>query len=525
MKVAVIGCGYWGKNLVRNFHELGALAAVSDNNSDTGAQFSQRYNVPFLSIDEIASSSAIDGVVIATPAILHAQLAKKFLESGKHVFVEKPLALDLDDAKELCEIASQKKLSLFVGHVLQYHPAFIKIQQLVRDGLLGKIHYLSSTRTNFGKIRTEENILWSFAPHDLSMILAIAGSQPVNVWGRGHDHLNKTIADRVTVHIDFESGLSAQIEASWLHPLKQQCLIVAGDQGMIVFDDTKPWAEKLQLFRHQVRWEGTLPHAEKSEGEYLQVEEKEPLKEECLAFINSMSSNQQAPTDGNEGLRVLEVLQAAQKSMVMNTSIQIKGDPLEKSTDHYVHESAYVDEDVTIGKGSKIWHFSHICKGADIGRDVIIGQNVMVGPEVKIADACKLQNNVSIYKGVELAEGVFCGPSCVFTNVNTPRAQIERKNEFLATPVGKSATIGANATIVCGNKIGEYSLIAAGAVVTKDVLPHALMAGVPARQIGWVSHAGEVLREDMVCPREGRRYKVEDSILKEIKDEPILKSA
>ena len=172
-----------------------------------------------------------------------------------------------------------------------------------------------------------------------------------------------------------------------------------------------------------------------------------------------------------------------------------------------IHESAYVDAGCEIGEGTKIWHFCHIISGTTIGRDCSFGQNVMVGPDVSIGNHCKVQNNVSIYKGVTLADNVFCGPSCVFTNVLTPRAGVERKDEYADTPVGKGATIGANATIVCGHILGEYCTIGAGAVVTKDVLPYALMAGVPARRIGWVSRSGDLLGDDLVCTRTGERYK------------------
>lgn len=176
--------------------------------------------------------------------------------------------------------------------------------------------------------------------------------------------------------------------------------------------------------------------------------------------------------------------------------------------DYFVHESSYVDSGATIGAGTKIWHFSHILPGTRIGKNCSIAQNVMIGPDVIVGDQCKIQNNVSLYKGVELADAVFCGPSCVFTNVLNPRADVERKDEFRATRVGKGATIGANATIVCGNPLGEYCLIAAGAVVTKPVSAFALMAGVPARRIGWVSRSGEILDESLKCPRTGERYEV-----------------
>lgn len=182
----------------------------------------------------------------------------------------------------------------------------------------------------------------------------------------------------------------------------------------------------------------------------------------------------------------------------------------------FVHESAYVDDQVDIGDGTKIWHFVHVLKNTSIGEGCVLGQNVMAGPDVSIGNNCKIQNNVALYKGVNLADDVFCGPSCVFTNVLTPRAFVERKDEFRPTPVGKGATIGANATIVCGNALGEYCMVAAGAVVTHDVPPYALVAGVPARRIGWVSREGERLDSSLICPRTGEQYEEVDGTLRPV---------
>jgi len=172
----------------------------------------------------------------------------------------------------------------------------------------------------------------------------------------------------------------------------------------------------------------------------------------------------------------------------------------------FIHESAYIDEPVEIGADTRIWHFVHVLAHTNIGERCILGQNVMAGPRVLIGDGCKVQNNVSLYEGVLLEEDVFCGPSCVFTNILTPRAHVERKTEFVETHVGRGATIGANATILCGNAIGAYAMIGAGAVVTHEVPDYALVAGVPARQVGWVSRSGDRLGEDLVCPRTGQNY-------------------
>lgn len=175
-------------------------------------------------------------------------------------------------------------------------------------------------------------------------------------------------------------------------------------------------------------------------------------------------------------------------------------------TTPFIHETAIVDEGVEIGEGTRIWHFAHVLGNTRIGAGCVLGQNVMAGPDVTIGDGCKIQNNVALYKGVELEDDVFCGPSMVFTNVLTPRAHIERKEEFAKTLVRRGATLGANCTIVCGNTIGRFAMVGAGAVVTRDVPDHALVVGNPARQIGWVSEAGDRLGADLVCPRTGERY-------------------
>lgn len=186
------------------------------------------------------------------------------------------------------------------------------------------------------------------------------------------------------------------------------------------------------------------------------------------------------------------------------------------SDEAFVHESSYVDDGAELGPGTKVWHFSHVLPRTRIGADCTLGQNVVVGPDVTVGDRCRIQNNVSVYAGVTLEDGVFCGPSCVFTNVYNPRAEVSRKDEFRSTVVRRGATIGANATIVCGNEIGAYAFIGAGAVVNRPVADHALVVGAPARQIGWMSHEGERLGDDLTCPRSGRRYEEVDGRLREI---------
>jgi UDP-2-acetamido-3-amino-2,3-dideoxy-glucuronate N-acetyltransferase len=188
--------------------------------------------------------------------------------------------------------------------------------------------------------------------------------------------------------------------------------------------------------------------------------------------------------------------------------------------DIFIHESSYIDEGVSIGSGTKIWHFSHVLTNSEIGTDCSLGQNVVVGPNVNIGNKVKIQNNVSVYDGVTLEDGVFCGPSCVFTNVNNPRSDIVRKDEYKKTIVKRGASIGANETIICGNQLGEYCFVAAGAVVTKPVPAHAIVAGSPAKIIGWMSKSGGKLDKDLVCPIDGTSYKfIAENLLEEIINE------
>lgn len=520
VKISVIGCGYWGKNLVRIFSEIGVLNSVFDPNQELAEIASKSYNVLIQSFNEILASNC-DGVVIAAPAALHFNLAKQALDANKHVFVEKPLSLNVKDAQILTNLAIEKRKVLMVGHLLQYHPAFLELKQIVKKGKLGRLQYIYSNRLNLGKFRNEENILWSFAPHDISMILSLVGDLPENVYAIGSCHLHPNIHDITTTHMNFRNGIQAHIFVSWLHPYKEQKLIAVGDRGMAVFDDGLPWEDKLQLYPHNVNWVDGLPQPSKANVIKIPLKNSEPLKLECQHFIDCIIQQKSAITDGNEGIRVLRVLDAAQQSLytrkLINLAYENKKYEEDNTKIYHAHETAIVDPECNIGEGTKIWHFSNIIKGTKIGKNCIVGQNVMIGPDVIIGDRCKIQNNVSLYKGVVLENGVFCGPSCVFTNVHNPRAEIERKSEFRITYVEQGCTIGANATIVCGNRLGAYSLIGAGAVITKDVKPHAVMVGNPAKQIGWVSHAGEKLGSDLVCPREGRKYQVVDGYLIEIK--------
>jgi len=511
-KTGVIGCGYWGKNLVRVFHELGALAAVCDVNPGVRESISKAYpGVRVTSeVEDIFSADDLQAVVVAAPASQHYMLSKAALEHGKDVFVEKPLALRVADGEELVQIARRNGRILMVGHILEYHPAVSELKRLVREGQLGKIQYLYSSRLNIGKLRTEENILWSFAPHDIAVILSILKEFPTRVAAQGGSFVSSRVADTTLTTCEFGSGAMAHVFVSWLHPFKEQRLCVIGDRGMAVFDDMEK-ERKLVLYHHEIEWKDRVPVAKKDGGEVMPIAKSEPLKEECKHFLDCIRERKAPLTDGESGLRVLKVLDSCEQSLLR------KGDPVETSEripTYYAHSSAVVDQPCEIGKGTKIWHFSHIMAGCKIGEHCNLGQNVLVSPQVRLGNNVKVQNNVALYTGVELEDDVFCGPSMVFTNVINPRSHIVRKNEYRKTVVKRGATLGANCTIVCGTTIGSYAFVAAGAVVSRDVPDYALVMGVPARQAGFMCYCGVRLPsgDQVKCEACDRNYHIEGSI-------------
>jgi len=522
--VAVIGCGYWGKNLVRNFYELGALRWVCDVKSEVAEQAAQKYKVRASnSLADVLADPDVVGIAIAAPAREHYDLARRCLLAGKDVFVEKPLALCLEDGRSLVELARNRKRLLMVGHILQYHPAILKLKELITSGELGKINYIYSSRLNLGKLRTEENILWSFAPHDISAILFLLNEIPTRVASQGGTYLNPQIADTTLTTCEFQSGVKAHIFVSWLHPFKEQKLAIVGGKKMAVFDDTEQ-ERKLVLYSHRIDWLARTPVAYKDGGEVVPLPVEEPLRRECEQFLHCMGTRETPRTDGENGLQVLQVLEACGRSLGQN------GAPVDvrvAEPKYFAHSSAVIDSGCEIGPGTKIWHFSHIMSGSKIGARCNLGQNVVVSPECKIGDNVKIQNNVSIYTGVELEDNVFCGPSMVFTNVLNPRSHVVRRHEYRRTLVKEGASIGANATVVCGISVGRYSFIGAGAVVTRDVPDYALMVGVPAKQIGWMCNCGIRLEDGdshPKCPACNREYAIENGVATDVTGIPAAHS-
>jgi len=510
-RVACIGAGAWGRNLVRNFHALEALSAVVESSEDARRQIASGLtNVAvFDDADRVLLDPAIQAVAIATPAETHGDLVRRALLAGKDVFVEKPLCLDVVEGEQLVALAHERGRVLMVGHLLWYHPAILKLRELVEAGELGRTRYIYSNRLNLGRIRREENILWSFAPHDVSVILGLLNEMPDHVSAQGGNYLHERIADVTVSMLSFPSGARAHIFVSWLHPFKEQKLVVVGDRQMAVFDDVEP-VDKLVLYPHTIDWQNHIPVLQKAEGRAVPLDRTEPLREECAHFLDCVRDRKQPRTDGAEALRVLRVLRACQSSMDTK-----HGDvPAPAPAPAYaVHESSYVDDGVEIGAGTTIWHFSHILRGSRIGRDCRIGQNVVLGPNVHVGNGVKIQNNVSVYEGVTLEDHVFCGPSMVFTNVYNPRSEIRRMDELRPTLVRRGASLGANSTVVCGVTVGAYAFVGAGAVVHRDVPDHALVVGNPARIVGWMCRCGNRVEFNGAagqCPACGARYSLEN---------------
>ena len=319
-KIALVGCGYWGKNLCRNFHDLDALNSVVDDTEN--GQATARSIAPEVqvtdSFDNVLQDDQIQGVALATPAETHAELAIQAMQAGKDVFVEKPMALNMNDAGEMKRVNQETQQILMVGHLLEYHPAVLKLREMIASGELGKINYIYSNRLNFGKVRTEENALWSFAPHDVAVILRLMGQSPVEVSATGGSYLTNGIADTTMSNLRFSDESRAHIFVSWLHPFKEQRLVVVGDKKMAIFNDVASYGEKLILYPQTVEFDGSIPLLKKEDAEFVEHADTEPLREECGHFLECIQSRNQPLTDAHSAIDVLKVLHACQQSIEQN---------------------------------------------------------------------------------------------------------------------------------------------------------------------------------------------------------------
>lgn len=498
-KLGLIGAGYWGKNLVRDYYKIGFLDTICEINENLIEEYKELYpNLNYTSVwSDLLNNSEITAICISLPAEMHYKFAKEALIANKDVYVEKPITLDIDEAEELIKLANEKNKILMVGHLLHYHPAIEKIKDIIQSNQIGKIKNIISNRLNLGIFRVQENVLWSFAPHDISVILSLCNNKlPTWVKCNGQSVISPNIHDITNSILKFEDNndnIYVNINVNWLNPYKEQRITIIGEKGMILFDDVEK-ENKLRIYKNYIKWSENImpqPIANQTGGEIIPINMDEtPLIKECKHFMKCCINRTKPITDGNDALRVLKVLKSLSDSLQNNGQMVV----MKNKNNYFVHETAIIDNGSNIGSGVKIWHYSHICKDAVIGNNCNIGQNVFIAGGAKIGNNCKIQNNVSIYAGVEAEDYVFFGPSCVLTNDKNPRGMHSKNGNYLRTYLETGVTLGANCTIVCGTRVGKHALIGAGAVVTKDVEPYSVMVGNPAKKIGTIDEFGTIIK-------------------------------
>jgi UDP-2-acetamido-3-amino-2,3-dideoxy-glucuronate N-acetyltransferase len=326
-QLAVVGCGNWGKNLLRNFHRLGVLSHICDSDSGRLMLLAELYPdaVTTNDFESVLANDNINAVIISTPAEQHAWMAEAALLAGKDVFVEKPLALRYRDGEKLVRLAEQFSRILMVGHLLEYHPAILKLKQIIDGGELGKVQYIYSNRLNLGRVRREENILWSFAPHDIAVILRLIGELPMEVASTGGAYLQPNIADVTVTNMLFDNGVRAHIFVSWLHPYKEHRLVVVGAKKMACFNDVAE-ENKLLLYDQGMDWIDGEFVPRKGGGVSIDFAPDEPLQLECQHFLDCLDTRRMPRTDGTSALQVLSVLQASHRSL------QTQGQPVQMTS-------------------------------------------------------------------------------------------------------------------------------------------------------------------------------------------------
>ncbi len=327
--IAVIGCGRWGQNLVRNFNDLGALYAIHDINPEVMQKTAAQFQVASLPQEAIFSNPNIQGIVIAVPSDCHYLITKQALMAGKHVFVEKPMTMVYQEAKRLVKLAETHKCLLMVGHLLLYHAAFRHLKEMVSAGQIGKVHAIYANRLIFGGLRPDEDCLWDYAPHDLSMILSLENSAIQRIEASSQDHIVHGHIDTVTINLKFASGVTAKIFNSWHYPYKEQKLIVVGEKGSLVFDDTMAWGNKLTLIPHRITHTNAnaLPTFAQEQAVPIPLAPQEPLRDECNHFVQCIKTGEQPLTGVEEAITVMGVVQQINDTLQDNSTATISEYP------------------------------------------------------------------------------------------------------------------------------------------------------------------------------------------------------
>ena len=329
-RIGLIGCGIWGRNLARNLSQLGALASVADRNVENAAAFADEFDGKADSIDAVLEQHDLDGIIIATPAFTHAEMACRALAAGRHVYVEKPLAMSLDEADRIAAASSDAGRMVMVGHLIRYHQAFITLQREIASGTIGTLQHVMANRLAMGRIRSNESVIHDLCPHDTSLLLALMGEEPASVSCAGASHVTPGIIDHVSAMFAFSGSRTAAMNVSWISPYKEHKLTTIGSSGSIIFDDSRPWAEKLTLFRDDIQPKGDGFSISRSEPVFLPVAESEPLKQEVATFIDCCDTGKVPPTDLTEALAVQRVLE--QMHMSINSYGRTDSVPAAKET-------------------------------------------------------------------------------------------------------------------------------------------------------------------------------------------------
>lgn len=538
MRYALIGCGRIAVNHLKacknNQLELCALCdidLIKISQLIDKIEFTEYKDVPrYADYKEMIQQEKPELVSIATESGCHAEIAAYCMEHGVHVIIEKPVAMSMKDADMLVELAQKNHVKACACHQNRFNPAVQAVRQALEQERFGKlshgsIHVRWNRNEGYynhakwrGTWQNDGGALMNQCIHGIDLLRWMFGTDVEEVYGQTrqqfHDYLEAEDVGMAVVK--FKNGAVATIEGTTnVYPQNlEETLYIFGQNGTVKIGGTSTNNIDVWDFKDVVEDDETKRSLKEATSN-VYGNGHTALFADMIAAIKE---DRKPYVDIVEGRNALEMVLAIYKSQ--RTGMPVKF-PLKEfaSTDmvgyfedkqegYFVHSSAAIDSDVQIGSGTKIWHFSHIQEKAIIGAQCSLGQNVNIANGVRIGNGVKIQNNVSIYSGVELENNVFCGPSCVFTNDITPRSKYPKGfQNYKKTLVKEGASIGANATILCGNTIGKWALIAAGAVVTKDVKDYALMAGVPARQIGWVCECGEKLSDSLICSCCGKHYK------------------
>jgi predicted dehydrogenase/serine acetyltransferase len=482
ISVGVAGVGYWGTNVARVLDGLDGceLGWCCDTDPARLEPLRSRYPDARLTseLEELLADEELDAVAVATPVADHAETARRVLEAGKHCFVEKPLAQRPEEARRLCELAAERGRVLMVGHLLEFHPGIVTLKRLLAEGELGDVHYIHSQRLNLGKLRADENALWSLGAHDVSVALMLTGEFPTEVGARGESYVRDGVEDVVFAFLRFPSGVVAHLHLSWLDPHKERRLTVVGSRRMASFDDMAT-ERKLTVFDKGFDPGANPPDdfvARSGESRSPEVSDEEPLRLELAHFAECVRDEGRPRTDGESGLRVVTVLDALQRSLDEG------GVPVRLGEGVRIGGHVVIHPGAEIGSGVRIGDHAQIRDGAVIGADSTIGSFVSVDPEVVVGERVSVQTRCYLAKGTTIEDDAFLGPGVTIANDDT-MGRHPAGEELQGATLRRACRIGAGAVLCPGVEVGEEAFVAAGAVVAADVPARAVVMGVPARQV------------------------------------------